>query len=82
MKYDKRCNECGYTFEYEGPVVHNSPECEGCGSLDTKTVWLPGGMPNYERVKEPYDNLHGRIPDSKRIKSFAKDRRRGGKDTT
>lgn len=68
--YDKRCNECEYTFEYTGPADHSGPECPGCGSTDTKTVWL--SFPHSERGKDPYDMLHGPIPSGKRIFSGPK----------
>jgi hypothetical protein len=43
---------------------------------------MPGvkGILGFE--KKPYDLLDGPIPGAKRIKSFANDRRKGGKDTT
>lgn len=80
--YDARCNDCGETYEWSGPSYLAPGKCTHCGSDDTRIVWLPGGTPSIDRAKDPYDLLDGRIPDSKPIKSFANDRRKGGKDTT
>lgn len=79
--YDARCNKCDKTYEYRGPSHQAPGQCEHCGSDDTRIVWL-SGFPSVDRAKDPYDYLNGRIPDSKPIKSFANDRRKGGKDTT
>lgn len=79
--YDARCNECGYEYEYRGPSYLAPGSCDTCGSDDCKIVWL-GQTPSIDRAKDPYDYLDGRIPESKPIKSFANDRRKGGKDTT
>jgi len=76
--YDKRCRDCGYESEerrrWDDPVS----QCDHCGG-ECDTIYKT--YPNYTRVKDPYDMLHGSIPDPKPIKSFAKDRRRGGKNT-
>ena len=79
--YDARCNECQHTYEYRGPSYQAPGLCENCGSDDTRIVWL-GGFPSVDKAKDPYDYLDGPIPDSKPIKSFANDKRKGGKDTT
>ena len=79
---DARCKDCDETYEYRGPSHLSPGTCPNCGSDDTKVVWLPGSTPHTSRVKDPYDYLHGPIPDPKPIKSFAKDHRKGGKDTT
>jgi len=80
--YDAKCNKCEHVYEYRGPSHQAPGTCTACGSDDTRIVWLSGSFPNTDTAKDPYDYLHGRIPDSKPIKSFANDRRRGGKDTT
>lgn len=79
-KYDGRCNDCGTDYEWEGPSYQAPGVCTECGSDNTRIVWLKA--PHSTRVKSPYDLLDGHIPDSRPIKSFANDRRKGGKDTT
>jgi len=78
--HDYRCGRCDHTFEIrarQGDTI----ECPHCGSSSTRLVFLSGpsirGAP-----KDPYDALDRVIPDSKPIKSFARDRRTGGKNTT
>lgn len=82
--YDFRCNKCKHEFEetlaYHQLTSEGPPECPECGSYFTKRVWLKA--PNSDKAKDPYDYLDGPIPDSKTIKSFANDKRKGGKDTT
>ena len=69
-KYDARCNDCGTTYEWEGPS-HKAPGiCTHCSSDNTRIVWLK--FPHSERSKDPYDMLDGPIPDSKRIFSGPK----------
>ena len=79
--YDGRCKECNHTYEWRGPSYLAPGECPACGSDDTKIVWL-GQTPSIDRAKDPYEYLDGRIPESKPIKSFSNDKRKGGKDTT
>lgn len=78
---DARCKDCDHTYEYRGPSYQSPGSCPECGSDDTKVVWLQT-TPSIDRAKDPYDYLNGPIPDPKPIKSFANDRRKGGKDTT
>ena len=80
--YDARCKQCDATYEYRGPSYQAPGSCPECGSDDTKIIWLPGSFPNTDRAGDPYDMLDGHIPDPKPIKSFANDKRKGGKDTT
>ena len=81
--YDFRCEKCASTFEERMPyeqLKSHPPECPECGSNFTKQVWLTA--PRSDRAKDPYDYLDGPIPSPKKVKSFANDRRKGGKDTT
>ena len=79
--WDARCKECNTNYEFRGPSYQAPGECPQCGSDDTKIVWV-SGFPSVDRAKDPYDYLHGPIPSSRKIKSFANDKRKGGKDTT
>lgn len=79
---DARCKDCDETYEYRGPSYQSPGVCPHCGSDDTKVVWLPGSFPHTDSAKDPYDYLDGPIPEPKKIKSFATDHRKGGKDTT
>jgi len=80
-RFDVRCKnpKCLHQVEvskgFDDQVV-----CELCGH-ETKTL-MPGVTGIHGLGKQPYDYLDGPIPDSKKIKSFAHDRRKGGKDTT
>lgn len=77
--FDCKCGQCGEVWEERKPYSEPAGECPKCGSYDTRTLL---GSSVLRKAKDPYDYLDGRIPDSKPIKSFANDRRRGGKDTT
>lgn len=84
-KYDIQCEKCDHVFEVTIPASEASgytPPCPKCESNFTKIVWL--AMPRSGNLaKDPYDYLHGYRPDrSAPIKSFANDKRKGGKDTT
>lgn len=77
--YDARCDSCG--FKYEEIRKPNDPvsTCPMCNSSG-HTIWTT--VPILDKAKDPYDLISsGTIPDSKPIKSFAKDHRKGGKDT-
>jgi putative FmdB family regulatory protein len=78
--HDYRCNDCGHTFEYRRQELEGGVWCPTCGG-SCKVVFLSA-----PRIKagdyDPYDALNRVIPDSKPIKSFANDRRKGGKDRT
>ena len=78
MIYDARCKECDHLWEYLGKAGEGSPPCELCGTTETIRVWT--SVPILDKAKDPYDLLNGTIPDSKPIRSFAKDHRKGGKD--
>ena len=81
--FDFRCEACGNEWEERWPysdVKNDLPNCPWCDSNFTKRIWTKAPMG--DRAKDPYDYLDGPIPDSKPIKSYANDRRKGGKDTT
>jgi DNA-directed RNA polymerase subunit RPC12/RpoP len=79
-KFDVRCNQCNHEWEafkaYDAVV-----ECPECSSMDSKTL-----MPRmkHHKAKDPFDlvGMGQKVPDAKPIKSYANDRRKGGKDTT
>ena len=76
-KYDVRCTSCAAEYEElrrSGDPVTSCPVCDKPGRIIWKSV------PILDKAKDPYDLLHGAIPDAKPIKSFANDRRKGGKD--
>ena len=79
--FDCKCGACGHIWEEM--KSYNTPACccPECGSADTKTL-MPLMKHHNLNTKDPYDYLNGPIPDPKPIKSFANDRREGGKDTT
>lgn len=81
--YDYRCEKCDHLWEQVVPaseVKDFAPECPECHSFFTNLVWTK--VPVLDKAKDPYDYLHGYRPSSKPVKSFANDRRKGGKDTT
>ena len=78
--HDWRCGRCDNTFEERGRAEDNPP-CPSCGSVNTRMVFIRSAMVKAADY-DPYDALDRVIPDSKPIKSFANDRRKGGKDTT
>ena len=77
-KYDTRCGTCDHIFEHTRKSSAPVPACPNCGNTAT-VIWL--STPSIDRAKDPYDLLDGPIPSSRAIKSFANDRRKGGKDT-
>lgn len=78
-KFDVRCNEegCGITFEKNAPYKEEV-QCPECYSSNTTTL-MPGVKGIHGFGKQPYDYLDGPVPEPKKIKSFAHDRRKGGK---
>lgn len=78
--FDVQCMECDHRWEvskaYEDTV--DCPECKG----KITTTLLGATRVNLNRL--PMDNIHKSmtLPGSKKIKSFANDKRKGGKDTT
>jgi hypothetical protein len=78
--YDERCTDdsCGHEQEVRRSYDADSP-CERCGG-STRVFWK--SVPHTSSACDPYDYLDGHIPASRPIKSFANDRRKGGKDTT
>lgn len=79
-KYDARCKECDHEFEEFRKWSEPCSPCPQCKSNNTVTIWKT--VPILDKACDPYDKLDRVIPDSKPIKSYANDRRRGGKDTT
>jgi putative FmdB family regulatory protein len=78
--WDVKCERCDNVFEERKDFADTAGDCPRCGSSFTHTL-LSAGL-RFNRAKDPYDLLDGRIPDAKKIKSFANDRRKGGKDVT
>ena len=78
---DVKCDECLHVFEDTIPLVGVPvATCPCCGSGFTKRIpsTFKSGL-----AKDPYDYLDTfRDYSTKPIKSFAKDKRKGGKDTT
>lgn len=79
MNYDARCTQCGHDYEEKRHWSDPVSDCPLCGGIGV-TIWK--SVPILDKAKDPYDYLDGPIPDPKPIKSFANDRRKGGKDTT
>ena len=72
-RYDFKCEKCEHYWEdtiAASKIKDYAPECPECGSNFTKLVWLKA--PIGDRAKDPYDYLHGPIPDSKKIFSGPK----------
>ena len=77
--FDCKCERCENIWEEVKKYEDPAPECPACGSNFTRTLL---GAPFVPRCKTPYDMLEGYRPDSgKQIKSFANDKRKGGKAT-
>ncbi|MBT8450109.1 MAG: hypothetical protein KJO69_10490 [Gammaproteobacteria bacterium] len=79
--FDVRCDRCGNTFEEHKEFKDPEPDCPRCGSSFTRTIL--SGFQTKIRAKDPYEYIDGYVPDPKQksVKSFANDRRRGGKNT-
>lgn len=77
--FDVRCERCEHTFEERKEFREKSGPCPRCGSMVTHTL-LSAGL-NHRKAKDPYDLIGAgaKIPDPKKIKSFAHDRRMGGR---
>jgi putative FmdB family regulatory protein len=77
--YDARCNSCGKEYSEIRKSSEPVTTCPLCGA-DGRTIWKT--VPILDKAKDPYDLISsGTVPDSKPIKSFAKDHRKGGKNT-
>lgn len=76
--YDAKCDTCEHEFEERRKSQDEVGHCPICGNT-AHTIWTM--VPILDKAKDPYDLLDGRIPDSRPIKSFANDKRRGGKNT-
>lgn len=72
--FDVKCKECKHQAEVS-KAYHDPLECSECGG---ETITLMPGAGVLVR-KQPYDYLDGPVPDAKKIKSFAHDRRKGGR---
>lgn len=79
--FDQKCDLCGHRWEVY-KAWEDLVDCPECGSHDTDTL-MPR-VQGLDKAKDPFDlvGMGQKIPDSKKTKSFANDRRRGGKDTT
>lgn len=78
--YDARCNTCEHLFEERRNSGEPVSHCPLCGN-ESRTVWT--SVPILDKAKDPFDLITcGTVPSSKKTKSFANDKRRGGKDTT
>ena len=77
--FDVKCDKCGNVQESRQKYKDPPPDCSECGSSFTRVIL--SGFKNF-KAGDPYDLLNKPIPDPKPIKSYATDRRRGGKDTT
>lgn len=77
--YDERCDSCGHTAERRRAWRDQLLPCDDCGGICT-VVWLT--TPKFNEDRDVYDMLDGPLPDSRPIKSFAHDRRKGGKDVS
>lgn len=79
--YENQCVKCGHKWEVLQPFAAEPPACPECKAEGTKRlISAPKGVHGGEY--NPYDALDRVVPDPKPIKSFANDRRKGGKDTT
>jgi len=82
-RFDVRCLEegCGHLW-VASKAFDEWVQCPRCYSGNTKTL-MPR-VQGLDRAKDPFDliGMGQKIPASKKVKSFANDRRKGGKDTT
>lgn len=80
-KFDVRCNQCDHEWEAFKAYAEEA-ECPKCHSMDSKTL-MPMTQ-SHRKAKDPFDliGMGQKIPDARKVKSFANDRRKGGKDTT
>jgi putative FmdB family regulatory protein len=77
--YDARCTKCEHEFEESRRWDEGVSSCPVCHSV-ARTIWKR--VPILDKAKDPYDLIEcGTVPDPKPIKSFAKDHRKGGKNT-
>ncbi len=77
--FDNRCEKCQHVWEEHKEYRDPSQDCPRCGSSFTHTILT--GFKLKKRAPDPYDALDRVIPDAdKPVKSFANDKRTGGKD--
>lgn len=77
--FDVKCEQCGEVEEVLKAYAAKY-KCKKCGGDTKHLVSAPKAFLGFDY--RPYDALDRRIPDTKPIKSFANDKRKGGKDTT
>ena len=75
-KFDVKCNVCDLVIEVTKDF-HATLACEVCGN--EMLTLMPGVKGIHGFGKQPYDYLDGPVPEPKKIKSFANDRRKGGR---
>lgn len=82
-RFDVRCLEegCGHTWAQSKPF-DEWVQCPRCYSGNTKTL-MPR-VQGIDRAKDPFDLVRKdmSLPSSKKIKSYANDRRKAGRDST
>jgi putative FmdB family regulatory protein len=79
--YDVRCNDCGHEWEVRKGFSDPLPSCPECGAERAKVFWK--SLKVLDKAKDPYDLISsGNYEPTRKVKSFANDRRKGGKDTT
>jgi putative FmdB family regulatory protein len=79
--YEYQCPKCNQLWDVLCRFEDQPPSCPSCGNpKTTRKISPPKGIHGGDY--NPFDALSRSIPDGKRIKSFANDRRKGGKDTT
>jgi putative FmdB family regulatory protein len=78
--FDVRCLDCQHKWE-AFKAYQEAVACPECQSTITKTLM---SAPSVNLNRLPMDQIHKSmsLPGAKKVKSFANDRRKGGKDTT
>ena len=78
--FDVRCMDCQHEWEVS-KAYDEAAICPECRSTITRTL-LGATKVNLNRL--PMDDIHKSmsLPGAKKIRSFANDKRKGGKDTT
>ncbi len=74
--FDSKCEKCGHIWEENKRYEDPSQDCPRCGSSFTHTILSGFHTP---KSSCPYDALDRVVRDGKTIKSFANDRRKGGR---
>lgn len=78
--FDVRCEKCDVVVEVS-KAYDEEHLCTVC-STPTKTLMPRMKGPSWRVEQDPFDAVDKgmQLPDGKKIKSFANDRRKGGKD--